>query len=255
MQNSWYHALQVSLRKQFSDGMTFQLAYTYSIADSNTTFDNNLNNVPLQWAPQTFDRKQRLVVNYIYDVPSPIKDGNRKQDSARVDSDFRESPRQPKSELPNHHRFTRRNDFPGTAATSTGFFCSGMSNANVATSGQRSRRELTHWFNNPGVFCAPTPYPVALGGDGAATGYGNSGQGIVTGPGQFNWDISLGKMTHVGGIREDGQLQFRTEFYNAFNHPQFGNPGTAFSSSATFGVITATSVAPRLIQFGLKYIF
>ena len=55
-------------------------------------------------------------------------------------------------------------------------------------------------------------------------------------------------------LRENAQLAFRTEFYNALNHPQFANPGTTFGT-ATFGVITQTSVAPRLIQFGLKYIF
>jgi hypothetical protein len=78
--------------------------------------------------------------------------------------------------------------------------------------------------------------------------------GIVRGPGQFNTDVSIGKITTVGGLRENAQLAFRTEFYNALNHPQFANPGTTFGT-ATFGVITQTSVAPRLIQFGLKYIF
>jgi hypothetical protein len=44
------------------------------------------------------------------------------------------------------------------------------------------------------------------------------------------------------------------EMYNALNHPQFAAPGTALGS-ATFGVITQTSVAPRMIQFGVKYVF
>jgi hypothetical protein len=44
------------------------------------------------------------------------------------------------------------------------------------------------------------------------------------------------------------------EFFNAFNHPQFNNPGTSFTS-ATFGAITSTSVNPRLIQMALKYTF
>ena len=50
-------------------------------------------------------------------------------------------------------------------------------------------------------------------------------------------------------------LQFRAEFFNALNHPQFNNPGAAVSTPTTFGVITGTSVNPRLIQFALKYAF
>jgi hypothetical protein len=76
----------------------------------------------------------------------------------------------------------------------------------------------------------------------------------MTGPGQNDWDISFGKATRVGGLHEDSELQLRIEFCNAFNHPQFANPGTTFGT-ASFGVITETSVAPRLIQLGVKYLF
>jgi hypothetical protein len=82
--------------------------------------------------------------------------------------------------------------------------------------------------------------------------YGNSGVGVLLGPGQFNWDISVVKRTKIA---ERQEMQLRTEFFNAFNHPQFNNPGAAFSTPATFGVITSTSVNPRLIQFALKYSF
>ena len=99
-----------------------------------------------------------------------------------------------------------------------------------------------------GVFCAA---PVI----GNGTDFGNSGVGIALGPGQFNWDVSLVKNTRVGGIRESGALQIRAEFFNAFNHPQFNNPGTAISTPTTFGVITSESVSPRLIQFAMKYTF
>jgi hypothetical protein len=108
------------------------------------------------------------------------------------------------------------------------------------------------YFHNTGVFCA-TPI---LGDDGVATGYGNSGWGITNGPGQFNWDIALAKVTKVGGLNENATLQFRTEFFNAFNHAQFSNPAIVdVSKTSTFGQITSTSVNPRLVQFGLKYVF
>jgi len=92
--------------------------------------------------------------------------------------------------------------------------------------------------------------PVAT----CVTEFGNSGVGIARGPGQLNFDMSLVKTTRVGGIRENAILQFRAETYNLANHAQFNNPGTS-KTAGTFGVITSTSVNPRLIQFALKYIF
>jgi hypothetical protein len=64
-------------------------------------------------------------------------------------------------------------------------------------------------------------------------------------------------------ITERQMVQFRAEFFNIFNHPQFTNPnasqGAVFSlpdrASGSFGQITSTSVNPRVIQFALKYIF
>jgi hypothetical protein len=51
-------------------------------------------------------------------------------------------------------------------------------------------------------------------------------------------------------------VQFRAEFFNFFNHPQFSNPtNLAVSTPGTFGQITTTSVGPRVIQFALKYNF
>jgi len=109
------------------------------------------------------------------------------------------------------------------------------------------------WFN-PATFSSKCGTPV-LGSDGLATGYGNAPLGLVLGPGQFNWDMSLVKSTTVGGLREGATLQFRTEFFNAFNHAQFNNPAVLDVSKSTFGQIVSTSVNPRLIQFALKYAF
>jgi hypothetical protein len=116
---------------------------------------------------------------------------------------------------------------------------------------------LDDYFNSTGVFCAP-PIVGAGGGVGGASGYGNSKRGALLGPGQFNWDIAFLKETKVGGIREAASLQFRAELFNAFNHPQFLNPGSTLANGepiASFGVITGTSVGPRIVQFALKYSF
>ena len=68
-------------------------------------------------------------------------------------------------------------------------------------------------------------------------------------------DASPVKTTRAGGIHEDATLQFRAEFFNIFNHPQFQNPVSTDLSQPNFGWITGTSVNPRLIQFALKYAF
>jgi len=101
-------------------------------------------------------------------------------------------------------------------------------------------------FGTPG-------FPLGSTWIGAGTGYGNSGVGSVTGPGQFNFDMVLAKRTKIW---EHGSLEFRAEAYNIWNHAQFNPPaGISPSTSATFGKITSTSVTPRVVQFGLKYIF
>ena len=112
----------------------------------------------------------------------------------------------------------------------------------------KTATRYNNWIDSSAICGAPI-----IGSDGS-TAYGTTGQSIMNGPGQFNTDFSLGKKTRVGGIREDAIVAFRMEFYNALNHTQFANPGTALDS-ATFGVITQQSVAPRLIQFALKYLF
>jgi len=135
----------------------------------------------------------------------------------------------------------------GFAGPATITLCPGATYEDLVTSGTTGSR-LRNWIDKSAICNAP-----AIGSDGSL-GYGNAGQSIANGPGQFNTDFSIGKTTTVGGLRENAQLAFRTEFYNALNRPQFANPGTTFGT-ATFGVITQTSVAPRLIQFGLKYVF
>ncbi|MBV9505549.1 MAG: hypothetical protein JO323_11170 [Acidobacteriia bacterium] len=62
------------------------------------------------------------------------------------------------------------------------------------------------------------------------------------------------KVTRVGGIHENATLQFRAEFFNIFNHPQFSNPVVQYNQP-NFGQITGASVNPRLVQLALKYVF
>src|SRR6185369_13703976 len=112
-------------------------------------------------------------------------------------------------------------------------------------------------YFNPGAFCAPPrimPDGVTVTTQAAcptcATLFGNTGMGILMGPGQFNFDMSILKTTR---ITERSTLQFRAEFFNLLNHPQFnqvspssGTGGTVSQlpnvASNSSGIITSTSV-------------
>jgi len=229
---STYHSLQATLRKQASHGLAFQATYTFSRAANNTTIDNDPGNLSLDWARAAFDRTHRFTTNFDYRLPS----GWTLAGIIIVQTG-----------LPMTLTDPNGGGVYGHAGTSTVTLCPGASYASLATSGSVGSR-LSRWIDTTAI-CAP----AAVGSDGS-TGYGTAGQSIMQGPGQFNTDFSLGKTTKVGGLREDAMLAFRLEFYNALNHPQFSNPGTALGT-ATFGVITQNSVAPRLIQLAVKYLF
>jgi hypothetical protein len=121
------------------------------------------------------------------------------------------------------------------------------------------QKKLNNYINNS---CFDLSNYAVIGDDGIGTDFGNSAIGEVVGPDQNNWDISLAKNTH---LTERLQLQFRTDFFNAFNHPQFANPNLDLglsapalglvSPDATFGAITATSTNPRILQFALRLAF
>jgi len=81
--------------------------------------------------------------------------------------------------------------------------------------------------------------------------YGNSGRNILYGPGRVNFAFSLFKEFR---FTEGLKMQFRTEFFNLFNTPQFDLPNAAIGASNA-GTITAIVGAPRQVQFGLKLVF
>ncbi|HYM11194.1 MAG TPA: TonB-dependent receptor [Bryobacterales bacterium] len=83
--------------------------------------------------------------------------------------------------------------------------------------------------------------------------YGNSPRDPLVGPGTNTWDLSASKSFKIPRL-EGHQLMFRSELFNAFNAPQFSNPGSALGTG-TFGRITGTANANRQIQFALKYMF
>jgi len=103
---------------------------------------------------------------------------------------------------------------------------------------------LNQWFN-PNCFAPPPDY-----------GFGNEARvdPSLRSDGLKNFDFAVFKKTTIA---EKVGIEFRTEFFNLFNHPQFGFPGTNFVSGNTnsFGVVSSQLNNPRLIQFALKLAF
>jgi hypothetical protein len=107
-------------------------------------------------------------------------------------------------------------------------------------------------FSNPGAAYCGFNY-VQLSSTGR-TGSGDPMYGLPF----WNFDMRLGKSAR---IREKATLGISADFFNIFNHENFANPSTSFTSPATFGVITGTYTPPnrtnaaRWIELGLRLDF
>jgi hypothetical protein len=131
--------------------------------------------------------------------------------------------------------------------------------SNPATKGSLHSRVLNGYLDQNAFTLAPE----APNGSGPLdTDFGNSGVGIVRGPGQHNIDMAVERIFPMGASRS---FRFRSEFFNLTNTPQFANPnsGLLFSlgqtgpanQSPSFGTVTATAANPRIIQFAAKFLF
>ena len=257
-----YNSLQTTLRKSLSHGLSFAASYTFSrafntsqmIDPSITSISDSRYPLILAYGLNEDYSPHRFTLQYGYDFPSVkgggvagiLLDGWRLSGQATIQNG------RPMS-IGDSNLGKIFGGMGGTMAQ----FCSGMGKADVATSGSTQDR-VNGYFNTmaftAGGACAAS-LPQISGAAAGEFGGGNVGRSIILGPGQHNWDLSLIKRTKVGGLREDASLEFRTEFFNMFNHPQFANPSDTGANNPTFGLITSTTVNPRLIQFALKYTF
>jgi hypothetical protein len=242
---SWYHSLQATFRGQIAQTLRFQSAYTLSKAMNNMAVYNDQTRLDLAKGRASFDRTHRLISNFNYQLPLPVWGTGLRR--SLLEGWSAAGIVIVQSGLPMTLTDPTGGAVYGRAGVSTVTMCPQSSYGDLSTAGGMDAR-LGGWINSAAICAAPV-----VGADGA-TGYGNAGISIMNGPGQVNTDFSIGKRSRVGGLREDAELAFRVEFYNALNMAQFANPGTILGT-ANFGVITGTSVAPRLIQFGVKYLF
>jgi len=232
---STYHALDLQAEKRFSRGLSFIAAYTWSKAlDDATILDVWLggNNK----GPSVFDLEHRFTYSSTWEIP--YGKGRRFGASTSRVTDAILGGWQLGGVL------VFRTGFPLTVTTSGDVANAG---GNITQTPNRisqavlprGQRTLNRFFNTS-AFTPQAQYAL-----------GNAGIGSIYGPGSKNLDLSVGK---VFKPVERFSLQFRSEFFNATNRPNWGLPGTTFGT-ASFGKITSTTGDARTLQFGLKLLY
>jgi len=235
--NSNYNALWVTLNKHFSRGFQFLASYTYSksldynsLSSAESLVLQNAYNPRGDYGPSEFDARHRFVLSGFYELPFK---GNRLVQGWQLGIITQAQ---------------SGNPITPTLAIGPGPGISLTVRPDV-TGAIQTTGDPSQWFVSKAVFVSPCVAGVCHPG--------NLGRDSIIGPNFLNTDFSVTKNTK---ITERFNLQFRTEMFDAFNHPNFGNPVLTTTSGA-FGRILGTRVptgdfgSSRQIQFALKLIF
>jgi hypothetical protein len=254
---SWYNALQSSLNMRFRHGLNLLVAYTWASDLTDTqggvvgggfggsVFGNQNTARATNYGPEAFIRPQRLVISYVYQLPHP---GSVSSIEGRVLGGWMASG---VTTIQSGHRLTAIQGNPNNAYGVPYDRTDYTPGCSVNKSGSVQSR-ISDYFNTS---CFTTPPLIANNSDGVATQFGNSPIGNIDGPSEVDFDFAVTKLVKLKFPKEGSSIEFRSEFFNLFNHPIFKDPGTAFGPGSAPGEITATVVSPRVIQFALKYRF
>ena len=267
--SSSYNSLQATVTRRFAGGGTLLVAYTNAKLLSNTdTLTSWLegptggvgqvqdyNNLKGERSLSSQDVSQRLIISYVLDLP--FGHGKRFLSGMSGVGDKVVGGWGIDGITSFQRGFPLKISWAGnaTALENAGLGISNIRPNVVPDCGKSSGGgHVAQWFN---VNCFAAP---------PAWGYGNEARvdSTLRAPGINNFDFAIFKRMMFS---ERYGLEFRTEFFNLFNHPQFGVPGTnfapatdpvtgAFNNAANgFGTITSTVNNPRLIQFALRFRF
>ncbi len=244
--NSIYHGLLGRVQRRFSAGLSLLASYTYGHAIDDSTGGNvaqDARNLKADRGSSDFDARQRLVFSYIYELP------------------FGKGKLLGRNWNPTLNSILGGWEFSGIGTFQSGrpiFMQLSSSNDNSRTGSSRDRPNVAFILDNSlvqtnakpifedrpdkTIYLNPAAFSIPLPGT-----FGNVPRNYFDGPGTNNWDLMLGKNFKTERLN----AQFRAEFFNAFNHPSFGQPNR-FRDSKAFGTITSTLLQNRQIQFGLK---
>ena len=261
-----YNSLQVALNRRYTKGVSFGVSYTWS--HTLGTGSNEGDGLPrfLPWrtrsyGPANFDQTHMFVFNAVWELPKPSRlvDGT----AAKLVLG---------SILDNWH-------VSGIATMASGvpkeIYFDTVSGLDLSGGGDGTRpnviarpqlahgeRTFDRWFNTEAFALPNLPFETSPGSNEWVIDHGNAAASPLRGPGQDNWDITLMKKFPLKS--ESRSLQFRFEFYNAFNHTQYSGMETfaVFDDTSagfpqvnsTFGQVTS-SRTPRVIQLSIRFDF
>jgi len=266
-----YNALQASITKRMTRGFQLQGSYTWSknldevngeggtdVFELQLPTNNQLDLRHSSYGLANDDRDQRLVVNFIWATP---KFASAPAIARHTLTDWRFSG------IALIQSGAALSVFDGNAGSVYGLL-GGETRAELApgsrlsTSGSLFSRVVGNgrYLNASAFMRAPE---VANGTSIADEDFGDSGVGIVRGPGQHNLDFAIERSFPVA---DNKSFLFRTELFNLTNTPQFGNPNSGLGygnpllpavASPGFGQITGEQGGPhpRIIQFAAKFLF
>jgi hypothetical protein len=246
--NSNYNSLQASLEKQFSNGVQFLAAYTWSKSiDNASSFEQSLD--PLDFrrsrALSLYDARNRFVFSGVWDLPvkkypglvGAFVDGWTASGIASFQSGF---PIRMQSNLDNELQGSGDFENPGKPDLVGRF---------QRLDPHKSIDGYSGYYFNPSVFAVP-----ALGSTG------NAPRSLCCGPGIDNTDLAFAKITPLG---EGRTLEFTFQVFNVFNHTQFLNPDGQIGDAqfdpngnpvagGLFGQVTRAR-DPRQIQLAIRF--
>jgi hypothetical protein len=254
--NSNYNALEASLRKRFSHGLSFLASYTYSktiddVSSFNITGsasqpvagENDLAQNPFDLAAERgrsmFDARHRFVLSYQWNLPfwnHPMNWYQQVLGNWQVNGIATVMTGTPFTVFDSNDV-----SLQGQAPEITGF---SANRPNLIGNPNNGPRTMQEWMNVK-AFQQLQPDP-----QGRFQVFGDEGRNVVEGPGFDNWDFSAFKNIRVAEAKE---FQFRGELFNLLNHTNFRLP-VADVSSPNFGQIQQ-DVSPRVIQVALKFLF
>jgi hypothetical protein len=256
--NSSYNALETSLKKRFSHGLSFLASYTYSKAlDDVSSFnisgsgsievagENDLAQNPANLAgergPSLFDARHRLVFSYQWSIPfwqHPQGWYERAFGGWQLNGIATAMSGTPFTVFDSNDVSEQ-----GGAPEITGF----SANRPNLVAGQNPNagpHTVGVWLN-AGAFARITPNPRS-----PVQQFGSEGRNAALGPRYADWDFAVSKNIRLA---ESKDLQFRAELFNVLNHPNFHLPNSDISSPTFNQILEAEP--PRLIQFALKFLF